>query len=128
MRQTGNMMPLRLGSLLALCLAGCSAVSTYRSTIEDVRHWKSAEEARAETSDLTGMGLRAEFTYDKPAVRTLAESAGCAALLTQQHREADKCESELNEMGDGCKIPGACPNCEEMVKTVAQYKADRCVL
>lgn len=121
-------MPIRFSALFTLCLAGCSAVSTYRSTIEDVRRWKSAEEARAETSDLTGMGLRAEFTYDKPAVRTSAESAGCAALLAQQHREADACETELHEMGDGCKIPGACPNCEAMVQTVAQYKADRCVL
>lgn len=119
-------MPIRLGALLALCLAGCSAASTYRSTIEDVRRWKSAEEARAETSDLVSMGQRAEFTYDKPALTD--KQQGCAALMSQQHREADACESELNEMGDGCKIPGACPKCEAMVQTVAQYKADRCVL
>lgn len=121
-------MSFRFSASLLLFLAACSPVATYRGMIEDVRRWKSAEEARAETSDLTGMGLRAEFTYDKPAVRTSAESAGCVVLLAQQHREADKCEAELDEMGDGCKIPGACPNCEAMVKTVAQYKADRCVL
>ena len=113
--------------LLALALsAGCSPVAVYRATVEDVRRWKSAEEARSETSNLVGMGLRAEFTYDKPAL--IDKQQSCAALMSQQHREADACESELNEMGDGCKIPGACPKCEAMVRTVAQYKADRCVI
>lgn len=113
-------------ALFLLCLTACSPVAVYRGMIEDVRHWKSADEAKAETSDLVGMGQRAEFTYDKPAL--IDKQQGCAALMSQQHREADGCESELNEMGDGCKIPGACPQCEAMVRTVAQYKADRCVL
>ena len=115
----------RIALFLPLLLA-CSPVTIYRGMIEDVRRWKSAKEARAETSDLTGMGLRAEYTYDRPALTDRQQ--GCAALMSQQHREAEKCEAELDEMGDGCKIPGACPNCEAMVQTVAQYKADRCVL
>jgi hypothetical protein len=119
-------MSFRFSASLLLCLAACSPVTIYRGMIEDVRRWKSAEEARAETQDLTGIGLRAEFSYDRPAVKDRQPS--CAALMSQQHREADACEGELHEMGDGCKIPGACPNCEAMVQTVAQYKADRCVL
>ncbi len=115
----------QLASLL-ICLSACSPATIYRATISQVRQWQSAGEARAETQEITGVGLRAEYTYDKPAVQD--RQPGCAALMAQQYREADACEVELNEMGDGCKIPGACPNCEEMVRTVAQYKADRCVL
>ena len=55
-------------------------------------------------------------------------AAKCDDALHALESEADACESELNEMGDGCKIPGACPKCEAMVRTVAQYKADRCVI
>lgn len=112
---------------LPLCLAACSTVDTYRTKIEDVRRWASEAEAKAETADLVSMGQRAEFTYDKPAVSG-DRSQGCALLMVQQYREADACEGELTEYGDGCKIPGACPSCEAMVQTVAQYKAERCVI
>ncbi len=109
-----------------LFLGACSQATVYRATISQVRHWRSADEARAETREITGLGLRAEYSYDKPAVQD--RQPGCAALMAQQYREADACEAELHEMGDGCKIPGACPNCEAMMQTVAQYKADRCAL
>jgi hypothetical protein len=117
---------MRRFAALLLCLGACSQAAIYRSVISQVRQWGSAEEARAETQEITGVGLRAEYSYDKPAVKD--RQPGCAALMAQQYREAEACEVELNEMGDGCKIPGACPNCEAMVQTVAQYKADRCVL
>lgn len=119
-----NRSVLLCASVAALC--ACSPVATYRDVIGQVRGWQSAEEARTETREITGLGLRAEYSYDKPPVKD--RQPGCAALMAQQYREADACEAELNEMGDACKIPGACPNCEEMVRTVAQYKADRCVI
>jgi hypothetical protein len=117
---------MRRVSLVLCLLVACSPVAIYRGTINQIRGWQNAEEARAETNDLTGMGLRAEFTYDKPALTE--KQQGCAALMSQQYQEADACEGELQEMGDGCKIPGACPKCEAMVQTVAQYKADGCVI